>query len=81
MSFGACLMMNKQRSFQKAEMINPSRPPSCKGTSRYGVPPIYIAKVSSEPTMIDGSLDRLPSSKLVADLGETRMAKGTHSLH
>lgn len=74
-SFGACLMMNKQRSFRKAEMINPPLPLSCKGTSRYGVPPTCIAKDSSEPTMIDGSLDRRPSSKLVADLGETRMAK------
>ncbi|WP_245453729.1 hypothetical protein [Bradyrhizobium sp. AC87j1] len=74
-SFGACLMMNKQRSFRKAEMINPPRPLSCKGTSRYGVPPTCIAKDSSELTMIDGSVDRLPSSKLVADLGKTRMAK------
>ncbi|MBB4365351.1 hypothetical protein GGD65_006417 [Bradyrhizobium sp. CIR18] len=74
-SFGACLMMNKQRSFRKAEMIDSPRPLSCKGTSRYGAPPTCIAKDSSELTMIDGSLDRLPSSKLVADLGETRMAK------
>lgn len=32
-SFGDCLMMKKQRSFRKGEMINPRRPLSCKGTS------------------------------------------------